>query len=154
MTARISKSIKANTQFQALAAVLGDDQKALAAFNRINPEPEAEPVVDARVQKLLDAGLTAEEAATALADVETVLEAPVTEKEKAEALMVERGFTWAKGRVYATPALAEAIIRVHRGAKAQVVPSSGVGRTKAVLVYKEASGDVVLQNLTKSEKEN
>jgi hypothetical protein len=150
MSTKISKSIKADPQFQALVAILGDDEKALEHFHALHPvEPEVE--VDPRIQKLLDVGLTQEQAEAALADVEEAVEAPVTEKEKAEALVTERGFTYAKGRVYATPLLAEAIVRVHRGGKAEIVPSSGVGRTKGVLVYKEDSGDVALQNLTRED---
>lgn len=155
MTTKITKSIRANTQFQALVSVFdGDEAKALERFGRLNPEP-IEPEVDPRFQALIDKGFTPEDAQLALADVEAtveaVVEAPLTEKDKADALVSERGFGYAKGRVYATPLLAEAIVRVHRGGKAEIVPSSGVGRTKAVLVYKEDSGDVAMQNLTQSE---
>jgi hypothetical protein len=154
--ARITKKVRNDAQFQALVAVIGDDQKALVAFQRLNPEPEPEPEIDPRIQALVDKGFTVEQAELALSDVEAtveaVVEAPVTEKDKADALVTERGFGYAKGRVYATPLLAEAVVRVHRGGKAEIVPSSGVGRTKAVLVYREDSGDVALQNLTKSEE--
>ena len=146
MSATITKSIRANAQFQALASVLGSDEKALEAFNRIQPPAEAE--VDARVQPLLDAGFTPEQVEAALAEGELEVEVPPTEKDKAEALVAERGFTYTKGRVYCTPLLADAIKRVHGGKDAEIVPSSGVGRTKAVLVYREESGDVALQNLT------
>lgn len=153
MTVRISKSIRANAQFQALASVFGDDEKALVAWQRLNPEPEPEPVAegDPRVEALVAAGFTVEEAAKALGEGEIEIEMPPTEKEKAEALVAERGFSYAKGRVYGSPLLADAIKRVHGGKDAEIVPSSGVGRTKAVLVYREESGDVALQNLTKTE---
>ena len=73
---------------------------------------------------------------------------PVTSKDVAEALVEEKGYTFTKGRVYGGVTLAEAIVRVHKTGSPQIVQSSGVGRTKGVLVYKEESGDVALQNLT------
>lgn len=145
--ARIAAKIKNDPQFQTLLAVFNDDAKALEAFNRIQPKPES----DTRAAQLRAAGFTAEQVELALAEEAVEVEVPPTNKEIAEALVTDRGFTWAKGRVYAGPLLAEAIVRCHRGGKAEIVPSSGVGRTKGVLVYKEESGDVALQNLTKAE---
>ena len=142
-------NVKSDPQFQTLLAVLGSEDKARAAFDRINGEK-----VDPQVQKLIDAGFTKADAEKALAgesEAKPEAKKPTTSKERAEALVEKRGFSYAKGRVYATTALAEAIVRVHKGGKAEIVASSGVGRTKAVLVYREESGDVALQNLTKGE---
>jgi hypothetical protein len=150
--ARIAAKIKQDPQFKALVAALGSEEKAKVAFDRLRP---ATPEVDPRMQTLLDAGFTEDEAKKALEEEATPAEpaklAPVTplsSKERAEALVSDKGFEYTKGRVYGGPSLAEAIVRVHRTGTPQIVTSSGVGRTKAVLVYKEDSGDVALQNLT------
>jgi hypothetical protein len=152
--ARIAAKIKQDPQFKALVAALGSEEKAKIAFDRLRP---AAPEVDPRVQTLLDAGFTEEQAEKALAEQDAPAEpaklAPVTplsSKDRAEALVSEKGFEYTKGRVYGGPSLAEAIVRVHKTGKPEIVTSSGVGRTKAVLVYKEDSGDVALQNLTAS----
>lgn len=122
--ARIAAKIKQDPQFQALVAALGSEDAAKVAYQ-------------------------------ALADTPKPVEAPKpatkpapTSKERAEELREKQGFTYAKGRVYGGPTLAEAIVRVHKTGKPEIVASSGVGRTKAVLVYREDSGDVAQQNLT------
>lgn len=145
-------SIRKTKQFKAILAVLKDQDKALAAYYAANPDqaPQVEPQGD--LADLMAAGLTEAQAKAALATpadapVETPAETPVTSKDVAEALVAERGFTFTKGRVYATGTLAEAIVRVLKNGKPEIVPSSGVGRTKGVLVYKLDSGDVALQNL-------
>lgn len=150
--ARIAAKIKQDPQFQALVAALGSEDKAKIAFDRLRP---AAPKVDPRIQSLLDAGFTEDEAKKALDEQEAPAEAPkltpvtpLSSKERAEALVAEKGFEYTKGRVYCGPTMAEAIVRVHKTGKPEIVTSSGVGRTKAVLVYKEDSGDVALQNLT------
>jgi hypothetical protein len=154
--ARIAANIKQDPQFKALVAALGSEEKAKVAYDRLHP---AVPEVDPRIQSLLDAGFTEEQAAKALeeqspeAPAEPAKLAPVTplsSKERAEALVSDKGFEYTKGRVYGGPSLAEAIVRVHKTGKPEIVASSGVGRTKGVLVYKEDSGDVALQNLTKA----
>lgn len=144
---RISAAIKKDPQFQALAAVLGSEAKAKVAFDRLQA-----PKVDARVQQLLDAGFTQEEAEAALTEApEAPVEAAVPTKKEQDAALVEKhGYVFTKGRVYTGVEHAEAIVRVHRTGKTEIVQSSGVGRTKAVLVSKEESGDVALQNLTAS----
>lgn len=149
MSTKLTAKVKKDPQFQALVAVLGSDQKALAAFNRVRP---TEPAVDPKVAALVDAGFSEAEAKEALAEpAQAEVKVPETSKEKAEALAESKGFTYARGRVYGTVALAEALVRVHKTGRPEIVASSGVGRTKAVLVYKEESGDVALQNLTKGE---
>ena len=149
--ARTNASLKKNPQFQALVAVLGSEEKAREAFDRIT-----KPAVDSRVQELMAAGFSEEEAKAALADEAPKPKAeakPVakTSKERAEELVADKGYDFTKGRVYGGVTLAEAIARVFRSGKPEIVQSSGIGRTKGVLVYKEESGDVALQNLTKSE---
>lgn len=147
--ARTNASIKNNPQFKALVAALGSEEKAKVAFDKLRPSTKVDP----RVQTLLDAGFTEEEATAALAEKAAPVEkaAPATSKERGDQLREKQGFEYAKGRVYATGTLAEAIVRVLKSGKPEIVASSGVGRTKAVLVYREESGDVTLQNLTKSE---
>lgn len=143
--------LKQDPQYKALVAALGSHAKAKVAFERLRPST---PEVDPRVAQLMETGLfTQAEAEAAVAEQAAPVEAPApqTSKQKAEALAESKGYTYARGRIYATTALAEAIVRVHKGGKPEIVQSSGVGRTKAVLVYKEESGDVALQNLTQGE---
>lgn len=151
--ARIASKIKQDPQFQALVATLGSEEKAKVAYDRLRP---AAPEVDPRVQQLVAAGFSVDEANQALAEAPEPVEAPKpkpapkSSKERAEELVEKRGFTYAKGRVYGGPTLAEAIVRAYKTGKPEIVASSGVGRTKAVLVYREDSGDVAQQNLTAS----
>lgn len=143
--ARINAATKSDPQFQALVGVLGSEAKAKVAFDRIRKD--AEPKVDPKVQELVDAGFTEEEAAKALAEVE----APVEAKDPAEALVESQGYKHTKGRVYGGPSLAEAIVRVHKTGKPEIVPSSGKGRVAGVVVFKTEGGDVAQQNLVKAE---
>lgn len=152
--ARIAAKIKQDPKFQALLGALGSEEKAKIAFDRLQP---AAPEVDPRMQTLLDAGLTPEQAEQALTEDEAPAEptklaqvTPLSSKERAEALVADKGYEYTKGRVYGGPSLAESIVRVHKTGKPEIVSSSGVGRTKGVLVYKEDSGDVALQNLTQN----
>ena len=121
MSSKINASTKNDPRFIELVAILGSEDKALEAFDRL--QAVTTPATPAAA-------------------------APV--KSKADKLVEKHGYGYAKGRVYATPTLAEAIVRVHRNGKPEIVQSSGVGRTKAVLVSKQESGDVSLQNLTKA----
>lgn len=137
------------TQYAALVAALGTEERAQAALKVLHP---AAPAIDPRIQALMDAGFSAEDAARALATpaapaAPVAPPAPKTSKEVATALYEAQGFTPVRGRLYAGPELAEAIVRVYKTGKPEIVASSGVGRTKAIVAYKEASGDVALQNL-------
>ena len=148
-----AKRIKSTTEYKNLLAVLKDDDKALAAYHRLHPEAKPEPKGDDPVAQLMAHGFTEEQARLSLAtDAAEKVESapkPLTSKERGEALVAERGLTFTKGRVYGGGALAEAIVRVGRTGKPEVVQSSGVGHTVGQLVYKEESGDVAIQNLAK-----
>lgn len=139
--------IKSTSKYKILLARLGSEEAATAAYHAAFGTTE--PKVDPAVAELIDAGFTQEEAERALAATPAKLAevVPLSSKERGEALVAEKGLTFTKGRVYATGSTAEAIVRVLKTGKPEVVTSSGVGRTKAVLVYKEDSGDVALQNL-------
>ena len=158
---------RATKQYKALMAIPGlTDERALEILGVTAP---AEPEVDSRLAGLIAGGFTEEQATKILADQdggtttkaerkaakkakhETVAEpaTELTDKQRAEALVAQQGLAFTKGRVYASPTLAEAIVRVHKGAGPEVIKASGVGRTAAVLVYREDSGDVALQNLAK-----
>jgi len=141
------KNIKRTKKFQALLAKLGDEDRAMAAYTAAFGDPE--PQISDDVRELMEEGFTQAQAEAALAapanKVATVT--PLSSKERGEALVAERGLAFTKGRVYVTGSHAEAIVRVLKTARPEIVTSSGVGRTKAVLVYREGSGDVALQNL-------
>lgn len=139
----MATNIKATKKFKALIAAGLTEDAALKAYRTV----EGEDAVDPRVQQLLDAGFTVTQAKLALA---APVEATVlSSKEQGEALVAKQGLTFTKGRVYGGPALAEAIVRVHKTGKPEIVKSSGAGRTAGVLVYKEESGDVACQNVMK-----
>lgn len=147
----ITKAVKADPQFQTLLAVLGSEEKAKAAFDRL-PKPEATET-KSELQQLLDAGFTQEQAEAALA--ETV--APVvslvkeTAKERLERQVADAGLSFTRGRVYVTKSIIEAVARTLRNGKAQIVEASGNGHVSHVLVAKEESGDVSIQNLQRKE---
>jgi hypothetical protein len=73
----------------------------------------------------------------------------LTAKQEGEALVAQRGFSFSRGRVYSTMETIEAQVRVLKTGKPEVVSTSGVGRVVAVLIYREESGDVAVQNLAK-----
>lgn len=155
--ARTVASLRKNKQFQTLVAVLGDEESAKIAFDKVHPE--AAPVKKAKKAKksaedeLVAAGFTPEQAKQALADEpedDLPPAAALTDKERGAALVEEKGYGYAKGRVYGNPALAEAIVRVHRSGGAEIVQSSGAGRTAAMLVYREETGDIAIQNLIRA----
>lgn len=75
---------------------------------------------------------------------------PLTNKDLGDALVAQHGLAFTRGRVYVTPSILEAAVRTLKGGGAEIVATSGVGRSVAVLVFKvEESGDVALQNLAK-----
>ena len=120
----MSKSaLKDNPTYQALVEVLGSEKKAKKAHKRL-----AAQVVEEAPAK------SAKEAA----------------KEEVAEFVSSQGFSFTRGRVYVTGTVIEAQARVLRTGKAEIVRTSGVGRTKAVLVTREESGDVALQNLTEA----
>jgi hypothetical protein len=73
----------------------------------------------------------------------------LTAKQEGEALVAQRGFSFSRGRVYSTMETIEAQVRVLKTGRPEVVSTSGVGRVVAVLIYREESGDVAVQNLAK-----
>ena len=150
----MATQVKNTQQYAAILAALGTEDKALNAYFDIHPDerPAETTEVDANVQLLVNSGLSVEQARQVLsAQVEAAPEEPktLTPEEVGEALVAQHGYTFAKGRVYGGTALAEAIVRVTRTGSPEIVQSSGVGRTKALLVTRKESGDVAIQNLTK-----
>lgn len=151
---------RSTKKFKALIAAGLSETDAFAVMGVDGNMPnDAEP--DALTQ-LVDAGFTQDEAAKILADRDTgkgkkkkgkkaKAQAPeaLTPKQEAEALVASKGLTFTRGRVYGGASLAEALVRVMKTGSAEIVTSSGVGRVSAVLVYRETSGDVAMQNLSK-----
>lgn len=145
----MSARIRSTKKYKALVAQGFSDTQALSF---LGAAPASSPVAD-----LVAAGFTQEEAeriiggqfATSGAVAEAVApKVALTSKEQADALVAQHGFAHTKGRVYATGQILEAAARVLKGGAPEVVKSSGVGRTKAVVIFREDSGDVALQNLT------
>lgn len=174
MSSTISRP-KATKKYKALIAAGVSESDALDIMG-VAPAQPAEPAVDERLAGLIDGGFTEEQATKILADrdaqakpakkgkgkkgkkakasaaikaeVAEVVAASMSPKERAEALVAQNGLTFTRGRVYVTPAIIEALVRVTKTGKPEVITASGVGRVAAVLVYKEESGDVAVQNLS------
>lgn len=143
--------IKSTSKYKALIAVGLDEAAAMKVLTGAKQNAE--------VDKLVAAGFTPEDAERILANgytaiepvAETVTEPAKTAKETAteynEALVAQNGRTFARGRVYINEAVVEGVVRVLKTGSSEIVNTSGVGRTKAVLVAREESGDVSIQNL-------
>jgi hypothetical protein len=163
--ARRSKKYKVLTQDPqfnlsdvAALAVLGFTVDAV-------PEPEVDP----DVARLVETGaFTPEEAEAAIREVKAMSPEPatptedepapeptapkveLTSEEKGDALVAEHGLKFTRGRVYLTADDIEAAVRVRKTGSPEIVQSSGVGHTKAILFFGTPSGAVAAQNLTKS----
>jgi hypothetical protein len=145
--------IKRTNKYKALikTGVPSDVAIALCEADLANskPTPEPEPVKADPLADLVAAGWDPE-IAQAIIDSGATNTAPVEEQDtlsEAERLVAESGFDYAKGRVYVTPAIVKAVIRVTESGRPEIVPTSGAGRTKAVLLNRTESGDTFIQNL-------
>jgi len=155
----MSTRIRSTKKYRALIAIGMSDEQAVKALTPVvvEPEPLPElPVVDLLMEK---GGYTREQAEALIASLSTDEPAHVeptptpvpvvlSAKEKAEALVAEAGLTFTRGRVYGKGELLEAAARVLKTGTPEIVKSSGVGHTAAVLVYREESGDFAMQNLS------
>lgn len=159
---------RATKRYKALIAAGLNDTDALTTLGvSIDEAGPVETAVDERVATLMDGGFTQEQAEQIVATQSkpakkgknkkakkakgvSLVKTELTAKEKAEALVAEKGLAFTRGRVY-SPAdrLAEAIVRVAKTNSPEIVTSSGVGHVAALLVYREESGDVAVQNLRK-----
>lgn len=70
-------------------------------------------------------------------------------KDRADALVASQGLAFTRGRVYTTPDIIEAQVRVLKTGRPEVVMASGNGHVTAVQVYRTDSGDCCVQNLKK-----
>lgn len=150
-----TRSIASTKKYRALLAAFdGDKDKALQAYTAseapvpVETDPQAQKLAD-----LVEAGFSAEQAEKILSG--RVEAKPKEEKvsktsqEKAEALVAKHGLTFTKGRVYVTPEIIEAAVRVLKTAKPEVVKSSGAGRVHSVLIFRTEGGDAAIQNTIK-----
>lgn len=140
---------RATKKYRALIAAGVSDERALEVLG------VAEPKVDERVTQLVEAGFSEDEAKAILSASEEQGEvedapAPQTAKQRAEALVEEKGFGFTKGRVYVNEEILAAAVRVRRTGTPEVAATSGVGRVAGVLIYREDSGDVAIQNLVRA----
>jgi len=158
---------RSTKKYKALIAAGLSDSDALLTMG-VSEAPVVTEV-DNRVATLVSGGFTQEQAEQIVRDqdagakpakkgkkgkkakaAKVTAPAELTAKERAEALVAEKGLTFTRGRIY-SPAdrLAEAIVRVAKTNSPEIVTSSGVGHVAALLVYREDSGDVAVQNLKK-----
>ena len=103
-------------------------------------------------QALLVLGRTDVPAKSEQTEQVAVLTAPTDKPQKADKgarLVEKKGYAFTSCRVYVNMSIVEATVRVLKTGKPEIITSSGVGRTKAVLIQRMESGDVSVQNLTK-----
>lgn len=132
-----------------------DEQEATldAILAAVQGSVPAAPAVDPKVQALVNAGFSTEQAQALAAQAEApqpVADAPLvlTSKDQAEVLIAQRGFIPVRGRVYAGPQLIEAAVQVLKTGTPKVVQVEGEHRTKAVAVWRTDDGkSVALQNV-------
>lgn len=150
--------IKRSKKFTALVNNGFDEAEALALLGVVAPaaDPAAEKVAalvatgaftEAEARKVVEAQFFTPTATATVSLDKPAKVAPPTSKEQADALVAQRGLAHTKGRVYVTGTILEAAARVLKNGKPEVVASSGVGRTVAVVIFREDSGDVAIQNL-------
>jgi len=129
------------TEEQALTVILGEAVGALL----FAPKPEAQPApqADDLAAQLVANGSTAEDAVKAAISRKTPLES-------AEALAAQHHLTFTDGRAFLSTAAIEAAVRVRKTGSPEIVSSAGTDDIKAVLLYRDDSGDLVAQNLAES----
>lgn len=151
-TTTTTKRPRSTKAYKALIAANFTDDEALTLMgDTTTPRKEA----------LVDAGLTAEQAEQVLTDTSEPKPKKgkkakgrkkdkgdkLSSKERGEALVAKAGLAFTRGRVYGQANLIEAQVRVLKTGKPEVVAASGVGHVSHILVYREESGDVAMQNL-------
>lgn len=156
---------RATKAFKQLLDFLGSDAAAVAQWNKVHPDNQipvegtttvvaADPLTP-EARALVEAGLITEEDALAViggapaaTEAPAAPPAPATSKDLGDVLVAEQGFVFSKGRVYTTPTLIEAQVRVFKTGKPEIVDVEGSRRTKGVLVFRTDDGaSVALQNL-------
>ena len=159
--AQFAAAMRRTKKYKALVSVGLSPEDAAKAYRRVvlGEEPPVEPLEPAvdPIAKLMEAGLTKSQAKKALkagtpsvpVPVPVPAPAPVAKQSATDALVEKHGFAFAKGRVYVTPAIIEGTVRVTKTGSPEIVTSSGVGRTSAVLLFRTPGGDCAIQNLTK-----
>lgn len=143
-------------KFKALVAAGVPEATVFEILGWIDPSAPAKDV-DPRRAALEAVGLTPEQIEAALSDNVTVAlvqpepkpEAPKppTAKEVADKLVADSGLGFTKGRVYTSPNLIEAQVRVYKTGSPEIVQAITPGRTYGVLVFKDDNGLVGLQNV-------
>jgi hypothetical protein len=134
----MATNVKATKKYKALIAVGLSPEQAMKA---LSPEPVKD---DPRAQ-LIAAGFTPEQADGILGTSGGTADAD--EVSEADALVEASPYKFAKGRVYVNSSIVEGVVRVIKTGKPEIVTTSGTGRTKAVLLVRQDSGDVSIQNL-------
>lgn len=156
----IPVGVRRTTKYKALLAIGLDPDTAYAKYvdlTKPKPAPAPEPMTpEQAVAKLVtEGGWTEAEAKVILAQgtaTETATEPKeLTPKEQADAMVAERKLKHTKGRTYATGAVNEAITRVLKTGRPEIVQTAGEGEDKhvvGVVIFPAGKGVVACQNLT------
>jgi hypothetical protein len=145
--------IKRSKKFAALVTNGFTEAEALSLLGV--PAQPADPAAE-KVAALVATGSFTEAEARSIVEAQfftptatatAVKPEPVTSKTLADNLVAQAGLAHTKGRVYVTGSILEAAARVLKTGTPEIIATSGVGRTKAVVIFREDSGDVALQNL-------
>jgi hypothetical protein len=139
-TAARTRSTK---KYKALIEIGKSDTEALAILLP-NPESATTP---SDIDKLVKAGFSPEDAATAVAAHPAKSAEEKPKQVEADALVASQGLKPTRGRVYYTGSILEAAATVLKTGSPQVVKTAGVGHTKAVLIFVTDAGGPAIQNL-------
>jgi Holliday junction resolvasome RuvABC DNA-binding subunit len=140
----MSTQVKRTKKYKALIALGLSETEALKKLKELAGETEPAPT-KSDIQELLDAGFSEEDARRIVGDVVT---SPKSAKELIAEAVRDAGYQFTNGRVYMNSDVVQGIVRVMKTGTTEIVPTSGVGRVKAVVLIREESGDVSVQNLS------
>lgn len=138
-----TSNVTRTKDYKSLIALGLDKDQALALLAKREAK-KVEPTPEDAVALLAKLGLTVED----VAGVVNAKSEDFEEKDATEVMVEKAGLMFARGRVYLTPTNLEAIARVLKTGTPEIAKTSGKGRTTAVLIKREASGDASVQNLT------
>lgn len=142
--------IRRSNAYKALIAEGKSPAKALKRLTR-DQTPKADPNA-AKIAALVATGEFTQAEAVQIVAAQHFTPTAVakatkeTSSDTADRLVAEAGLAHARGRVYVSPTIIEATVRVSKGGSPEVVATSGVGRTTHVVVFRTEGGDVALQN--------
>lgn len=144
-------NLKRTAKYKALIAIKMSPDDAVNTL--LGNAPAQDDPREAAIADLMSVEFTRAEAeailasgTVSIAEAEADVE-PEPAKSVTETMVDAAGLNYARGRVYVTIDIIKAVVQVTESGEPAIVKTSGKGRTKAVLINREASGDTSIQNL-------